>query len=338
MKSELDKHPKKRHQSIDLLCPEIMTRSALDEETVELIQRKSGAEVAVSCVNVGISTERPVSVYGDAAAVKSAVLYVATRMCHIYCTEYEGLHASFYADRNDNPAQHTVQPQVIPHKPSPITGPSEAPKAVTPWYPQNAGNVNVTYPYGSQAAATSYQPPASYDQYYASQTQAASVGWGPGGTGMQQTANYPTQAYSYGPNVQAYAPQAQYGTQMYAQHQQAPPENPLAVEFPTDYDPPTVGPAATYRDGQESLDPTGRLIKTIWIANDSVGAIIGKGGGKINEMRSKTQAFIKVHEPVGQTNDRQVTVSGLHVNVRFALWMLWQRLGEPRHGGHHGHH
>lgn len=62
-----------------------------------------------------------------------------------------------------------------------------------------------------------------------------------------------------------------------------------------------------------------------------VGAIIGKGGAKINEIRQLSGSVIKINEPTDNSNERLVTITGTQECNQMALYMLYSRLGEnPR--------
>jgi poly(rC)-binding protein 2/3/4 len=61
-----------------------------------------------------------------------------------------------------------------------------------------------------------------------------------------------------------------------------------------------------------------------------VGAIIGKGGQKINEIRQISGSVIKINEPQDNSNERLVTITGTEECNRMALYMLYSRLGELR--------
>ncbi|SPO00965.1 related to hnRNP protein E2 [Cephalotrichum gorgonifer] len=80
--------------------------------------------------------------------------------------------------------------------------------------------------------------------------------------------------------------------------------------------------------------PGGQVTQQIYIPNDMVGAIIGKGGSKINEIRQISGSVIKINEPQDNTNERLVTISGTEECNRMALYLLYSRLGEThnKHG------
>ncbi|KAI1307845.1 KH domain-containing protein [Xylaria venustula] len=85
------------------------------------------------------------------------------------------------------------------------------------------------------------------------------------------------------------------------------------------------GPPAQPMQGGMAGAP---LTQQIFIPNDMVGAIIGKGGSKINEIRTISGSVIKINEPQDNSNERLVTITGTEECNRMALYMLYSRLGE----------
>jgi len=69
------------------------------------------------------------------------------------------------------------------------------------------------------------------------------------------------------------------------------------------------------------------LTQQIFIPNDMVGAIIGKGGAKINEIRHLSGSVIKINEPQDNSNERLVTITGTQECNQMALYMLYSHLG-----------
>ncbi|KAI8831006.1 hypothetical protein BJ741DRAFT_567730 [Chytriomyces cf. hyalinus JEL632] len=73
--------------------------------------------------------------------------------------------------------------------------------------------------------------------------------------------------------------------------------------------------------------PQGAMtVQQIYIPNEMVGAIIGKGGVKINEIRTRTGCNIKIADPVPGAAERLITVTGMPDANSMALYMLYQRL------------
>ncbi|QUC18336.1 uncharacterized protein UV8b_02577 [Ustilaginoidea virens] len=98
--------------------------------------------------------------------------------------------------------------------------------------------------------------------------------------------------------------------------------------------PPHVGPqphGGSQAQPMHSGMPGGPLTQQIYIPNDMVGAIIGKGGQKINEIRQMSGSVIKINEPQDNSNERLVTITGTEECNRMALYMLYSRLESEKH-------
>jgi heterogeneous nuclear rnp K-like protein 2 len=80
----------------------------------------------------------------------------------------------------------------------------------------------------------------------------------------------------------------------------------------------------------QGMVPGQPLTQQIFIPNDMVGAIIGKGGAKINEIRQLSGSVIKINEPQDNSNERLVTITGTAECNQMALYMLYSRLGKNR--------
>ncbi|WFD30649.1 PAB1 binding protein [Malassezia sp. CBS 17886] len=76
----------------------------------------------------------------------------------------------------------------------------------------------------------------------------------------------------------------------------------------------------------------GSQTQQIFIPNDLVGCIIGKGGQKINEIRQLSASHIKIMErgagiaAGGSGSERLVTITGPPPNIQMAVSLLYQRL------------
>ncbi|PNS21415.1 hypothetical protein CAC42_1194 [Sphaceloma murrayae] len=139
-------------------------------------------------------------------------------------------------------------------------------------------------------------------------------------------------------------PQAGYGGGGYGQqppmHAQTPgpygaagsPRQPFAAAAPQAATPygghaaPHAGHAGPPQ--QPGAMPGQPLTQQIYIPNDMVGAIIGKGGAKINEIRQLSGSVIKINEPQDNSNERLVTITGTQECNQMALYMLYSRLGQ----------
>lgn len=81
----------------------------------------------------------------------------------------------------------------------------------------------------------------------------------------------------------------------------------------------------------------------IYIPNDLVGCIIGKGGSKINEIRHMSASQIKIMEPgavgvgmngapapAGGEGERLVVITGQPANIQMAVQLLYHRLEQEK--------
>ncbi|KIY73272.1 eukaryotic type KH-domain (KH-domain type I) [Cylindrobasidium torrendii FP15055 ss-10] len=108
---------------------------------------------------------------------------------------------------------------------------------------------------------------------------------------------------------------------------------------PTAYPPPPPGsympaPYSSYQNPPQQQQQT----QEIYIPNDLVGCIIGKGGAKINEIRHMSASQIKIMEP-GATgsvpghsaeNERLVVITGQQANIQMAISLLYHRLEQEK--------
>lgn len=99
---------------------------------------------------------------------------------------------------------------------------------------------------------------------------------------------------------------------------------------------PGIAPAAPFAGPQGSQIPPGSQTQQIFVPNDLVGCIIGKGGQKINEVRQMSGSHIKIMEPSasitagGSGTERLVTITGPPANIQMAVQLLYQRLEQEK--------
>ncbi|BEI86523.1 hypothetical protein CcaverHIS002_0608100 [Cutaneotrichosporon cavernicola] len=94
------------------------------------------------------------------------------------------------------------------------------------------------------------------------------------------------------------------------------------------------GGAGAGAGGAPPPPDAGSQTQQIFIPNSLVGAIIGKAGVKINEIRAQSQCQIRVTEPgtapgpgqVANPDERLVTITGQPSNINIAVQMLYHRL------------
>ncbi|CBQ70949.1 related to PBP2-PAB1 binding protein [Sporisorium reilianum SRZ2] len=134
--------------------------------------------------------------------------------------------------------------------------------------------------------------------------------------------NLPYRPTAGGPSTRPPAP----GANPYAA-----PQQPFGYGAPA----PPFGGAPAGAGGAPQLPP-GSQTQQIFIPNDLVGCIIGKGGSKINEIRSMSASHIKIMEPGagiaagGSGNERLVTITGPPPNIQMAVSLLYQRLEQEK--------
>lgn len=168
---------------------------------------------------------------------------------------------------------------------------------VVPYSPQLAsGQFGRAENYGRhQDRLYQQMPPAPYPQQYPPAAQAN-----------------PAVAMPYG------GPQAPYGAAPHAQPHMPPHAGPQ----------PHGGPQGQPMHGGM---PGTQITQQIYIPNDMVGAIIGKGGQKINEIRHMSNSVIKINEAQDNSKERLVTITGTEECNRMALYMLYSRLESEKH-------
>ncbi|KAK9456871.1 hypothetical protein V1511DRAFT_495531 [Dipodascopsis uninucleata] len=93
----------------------------------------------------------------------------------------------------------------------------------------------------------------------------------------------------------------------------------------------TLNPVQNAQQLAQQATPGQSLTQQIYIPNDMVGAIIGKGGAKINEIRQLSGSSIKINEPQENSNERLVTITGTSESNQIALYMLYARLENEKH-------
>ncbi|KAI0340072.1 eukaryotic type KH-domain (KH-domain type I) [Trametopsis cervina] len=95
--------------------------------------------------------------------------------------------------------------------------------------------------------------------------------------------------------------------------------------------------------GGSSNPPQQLQTQQIYIPNDLVGCIIGKGGAKINEIRHMSASQIKIMEPgavgsgmngaplpAGGEGERLVVITGQPANIQMAVQLLYHRLEQEK--------
>ncbi|EPE07966.1 poly -binding protein 3 [Ophiostoma piceae UAMH 11346] len=282
-----------------LLIPHILIGSIIGKggSRIKEIQEASGARLNASDSCLPLSSERSLVVMGVADAVHIATYYVGSTLLEQLNERFGGPAASAYAARGGGPVG--VVPggmQVVPYLPQPAGGNFGRPDNY---------NMNSRRP-----DARPHMPPQPYGAAPPYGTPAAH---GPGPA-----------VPMYG-GAQGGAAAGAYGAQM-APHHHAAPHHQQPHAGPHGQPMHAGGPA-----GPAAGMPGGPLTQQIFIPNDMVGAIIGKGGQKINEIRQVSGSVIKINEPQDNSNERLVTISGTEECNRMALYMLYSRLESEKH-------
>ncbi|KAL2011999.1 hypothetical protein VTN00DRAFT_4717 [Thermoascus crustaceus] len=169
-------------------------------------------------------------------------------------------------------------------------------------------------PYVPQPAGGQYGHPDTFKRHHAQPNRAAA-----GAYGVPYLHGQPTPAPVAQPALHYASPRTPYTG--------AGPHQPTPYGAPQPAQPhgaPTAAPMAGVVPGQP-------LTQQIYIPNDMVGAIIGKGGAKINEIRHLSGSVIKINEPQDNSNERLVTITGTQECNQMALYMLYSRLESEKH-------
>jgi poly(rC)-binding protein 2/3/4 len=283
---------KSKTYPLRLLIPHILIGSIIGKSGVRIreIQEQSGARLNASETTLPLSTERSLVVLGVADAVHIATYYIGSTLVEQLTERFGGPSASNYASRHGGP--QSVVPggmQIVPYVPQQVGG--------------QMGHAD-NYRRGGPPGGPNQPPrqPAPYGQPYPH--------------GGQQ----PHQQPQAQPHYNAGSPRAPY-VGPGGPPQQAPYGQHPGVQQPHHAGGAPQQPPMAGMPGQP-------ITQQIFIPNDMVGAIIGKGGQKINEIRQLSGSVIKINEPQDNNNERLVMITGTAESNQMALYMLYQRLGE----------
>jgi len=286
--------PQSKTYPLRLLIPHILIGSIIGKQGIRIreIQEASGARLNASESCLPLSTERSLVVLGVADAVHIATYYVGSTLVEQLTDRFGGPAASNYAGRHGGP--QGVVPggmQVVPYVPQHAGGQMGHPDNMRRNQQQMPPQRAPSQPYGMpyMHGQPGPQHPAGPAHYGGAGSPRAPYA----GAGPQQPA-------PYGPHGGAAHGPAQPGP-----HHAGPPQQPM-----------------------QGMVPGQPITQQIFIPNDMVGAIIGKGGAKINEIRQLSGSVIKINEPQGDSNERLVTITGTQECNQMALYMLYSRLGE----------
>ena len=245
-----------------LLIPHILIGSIIGQKGVRIreIQEASGARLNASEACLPLSTERSLVVLGVADAVHIAAYYVGSTLVEQLTERFGGPAASAYATRSGGPTGAVPGGlQVVPYTPQAVGGQWGQPES-----------------YARHPTQQGQQPPRSNaytnvrSQYGSAQPQYGVPQYGGyGSPGPRPQPGYPV---GNPPVQQGYPHQPQVVAPVMAQ--------------------PAMAPTAITGAGQGVAGQ--QLTQQIYIPNDMVGAIIGKSGAKINEIRQLSGSVIKI--------------------------------------------
>ncbi len=288
---ETPSNPHSKTYPLRLLIPHILIGSIIGKAGVRIreIQEASGARLNASEQCLPLSTERSLVVLGVADAVHIATYYVGSTLVEQLTDRFGSVAASAYAGRQGGPQ-----------------GAVPGGMQVVPYVPQHAGGQMGGGGDKYRGPASAGPPRGAPDGRYGMDNRYGGQPQGP-----PQPYQQPQGGMPYGAGSPR-APYAGAGPQQPQPYGQGPPQ------------PSHAGPPQQPVQGM----PGQAITQQIFIPNDMVGAIIGKGGAKINEIRQLSGSVIKINEPQDNNNERLVTVTGTQECNQMALYMLYSRLGE----------
>ncbi|QSL66571.1 hypothetical protein MERGE_000953 [Pneumocystis wakefieldiae] len=288
--------PDDKLHRIRLVIPHVLIEHIIGKHgaTINEIQKISGARMSASDILLPLSTERTLVIYGIESAIYKAIFHVAITLFQ-------------QADR-------MVNLQTCMYSPLSMHGGYGYPITFQRVLP-NDTMLTPGNPYGIPPNTSMYQ--------------------------NYQTSNYmpadpqAIAAYNIQPQNQANSHNTQQGQtqqlpQQLQQLQQSQPQQPQQSQ-------------QSQQSPQSQPAPGQPVTQQIFIPNDmvfffsvleiytnfhytKVGAIIGKGGIKINEIRQLSGSHIKINEPIDNSTERLVTVTGTPECNQMALYMLYSRL------------
>ncbi|MCJ1443210.1 MAG: hypothetical protein MMC23_003708 [Stictis urceolatum] len=166
-------------------------------------------------------------------------------------------------------------------------------------------------PYVPQPAGGQYGHPSNYRRHENTTSRTPANPYGVGYLHGQPPQQQQPQTPSH------HGPQGGYGAAPHQPYQASAQPNPAHAGPP--------------QQPMQGVVPGQPLTQQIFIPNDMVGAIIGKGGAKINEIRQLSGSVIKINEPQDNSNERLVTITGTQECNQMALYMLYSRLESEKH-------
>ena len=89
-------------------------------------------------------------------------------------------------------------------------------------------------------------------------------------------------------------------------------------------------PPAPYGQQAYQMPAQQQVTQQLYIPNELVGSVIGKGGSKINEIRQQSGSQVRIHEADPKSTERLVSIIGTPESNQAALYLLYGRLQSER--------
>ncbi|CAH1255584.1 HNRNPK [Branchiostoma lanceolatum] len=98
------------------------------------------------------------------------------------------------------------------------------------------------------------------------------------------------------------------------------------------------GGGGGFRSGNDGFSGVGNTTSTqVTIPKELAGSIIGRGGSRIRSIRERSEAQIKIDEPLPGSTDRIITISGNEDQIRNAQYLLQTSVRGDTLMGDHGY-
>ncbi|KAJ2800818.1 Poly(rC)-binding protein 4 [Coemansia helicoidea] len=82
-----------------------------------------------------------------------------------------------------------------------------------------------------------------------------------------------------------------------------------------------------------SMDGMGQTVQQIYVPGDRIGAVIGRRGETINEIRRVTSARVDIQDSAPGAQERLVVITGAYEQVRTAYGMIKDKVDTARPSG-----
>ncbi|KAJ2844183.1 PAB1 binding protein [Coemansia erecta] len=93
---------------------------------------------------------------------------------------------------------------------------------------------------------------------------------------------------------------------------------------------PTIRPGM---GGGSVGEAAGQAIQQMYVSSDKIGAIIGRRGETINEIRRSTNARVEIQDSAQGAKKRLILITGAYEQVRSAYHIINEKLEAARQSG-----